>query len=59
MNKFIVTTTINSPTIATRKFCEFKDWTFVVVGDTKTPHQEYEDLDCVYLSPDIQEKIHK
>lgn len=59
MKKFIVTTTINSPTIATRKFCEFKDWTFVVVGDTKTPHQEYKDIDCVYLSPDIQETIHK
>lgn len=40
MKKYIVTTTINSPTIATRKFCEFKDWTLVVVGDTKTPHQE-------------------
>ena len=59
MKKFIVTTTINSPTIATRKFCEFKDWTLVVVGDTKTPHQEYEDLDCVYLSPNIQETLNK
>ena len=54
---FIVTTTINSPTKATRKFAEMKDWTLVVVGDTKTPHQEYKDLDCVYLSPDIQENI--
>lgn len=59
MKKFIVTTTINSPTIATRKFCEFKDWTLVVVGDTKTPHQEYKDLDCVYLSPNIQETLNK
>lgn len=54
---FIVTTTINSPTKATRKFAEMKDWTLVVVGDIKTPHQEYKDLDCVYLSPDIQESI--
>lgn len=59
MKKFIVTTTINSPTIATRKFCEFKDWTLVVVGDTKTPYQEYKDLDCVYLSPNIQETLNK
>ncbi|NDB30111.1 hypothetical protein EB151_11255, partial [archaeon] len=59
MKKFIVTTTINSPTIATKKFCEFKDWTLIVVGDTKTPHREYEDLDCIYLSPDEQENISK
>ena len=50
LKKFIVTTTINKPTIATRKFTEFKDWTLVVVGDTKTPHSEYEDLNCVYWS---------
>jgi hypothetical protein len=59
MNKFIITTTINSPTEATRKFAEKKDWTLVVVGDTKTPHSEYEDLDCVYLAPDAQEIISK
>jgi hypothetical protein len=59
MKKFIVTTTINHPTIATKKFCTFSDWTFVVVGDKKTPHQEYEKLNCIYLSPDIQESINK
>jgi len=31
----------------------------VVVGDTKTPHQEYKDLDCIYLSPSIQETINQ
>ena len=45
INKFIVTTTINSPTEATRRFSEMSDWTFVVVGDTKTPHSEYQKLD--------------
>ena len=59
MKKFIVTTTINSPTIATHKFCEFSDWTLIVVGDTKTPHLEYKNLNCIYLSPDMQEHIHK
>jgi len=59
MKKFIVTTTINKPTEATRKFAEKKDWTLVVVGDTKTPHSEYEDLNCIYLTPDIQENISK
>ena len=45
MKKFIVTTTINKPTVATLKFAEISDrdnWTFVIVGDTKTPHDEYE-----------------
>ena len=59
MNKFIVTTTINSPTEATRKFAEKKDWTLIVVGDTKTPHSEYKNLDCVYLDPYAQENISK
>lgn len=59
LKKFIVTTTINKPTIATHKFAEFKDWTLVVVGDTKTPHLEYKDLDCIYLSPNMQEDISK
>ena len=47
MDKFIVTTTINSPTIATKKFCkiaEEKNWMFIIVGDTKTPHDEYFEL---------------
>ena len=61
MNKFIVTTTINSPTIATLKFIEIAkrdNWHFVVVGDTKTPHVEYERLDCIYLHPDNQELMY-
>ena len=62
MKKFIVTTTINSPTTATKKFVEIAKrdgWTFVVVGDTKTPHLEYEELDCIYLSPEKQESLNK
>jgi hypothetical protein len=63
MKKFIVTTTINSPTKATLKFCEIadkKNWTFLIVGDTKTPHDEYRKLEkefdnVVYLSPESQE----
>jgi hypothetical protein len=60
MKKFIVTTTINHPTEATLKFCKIadnKNWTFVVVGDTKTPHDEYRKLEkefnnVIYLSPE-------
>ena len=47
MKKFIITTTINEPTEATLKFGDIadkKDFTFVVIGDTKTPHHMYEVL---------------
>lgn len=58
MNKFIVITSINSPTEATKKFISFKDWKVIVVGDLKTPHKEYESLDCIYLNPHYQENIY-
>jgi hypothetical protein len=67
MKKFIVTTTINSPTLATRKFVEISvrnDWTFVIVGDTKTPHEEYKLLEktfypnVIYLTPEKQESLY-
>ena len=57
--KIIVTTTINPPTIALKKFMQLPDWDVVVVGDKKTPHQKYKKLNCVYLSPKDQEKISK
>ena len=47
-NKFIVTTTINPPTEATQKFCKIcrnGSWKFVIVGDTKTPHNLYRKLE--------------
>lgn len=61
MNKYIVTTTINPPTKATKLFCKRKDWTFVIVGDLKTPHEAYRQLEkkypnVLYLSPETQEK---
>jgi hypothetical protein len=59
MKKYIVTTTINPPTVATKKFCQFEDWTLIVVGDTKTPHEEYQKLNCIYLHPEEQETKYK
>ena len=67
MKKFIVTTTINSPTIATIKFAQIAqrdDWMFIIVGDTKTPHNDYKDLELKYsnvkyLSPEEQERDYK
>ena len=67
MKKIIVTTTINSPTEATKKFAEISQrdgWVFIIVGDTKTPHNEYFELEkkysnVKYLSPEEQEKNYK
>jgi len=62
MKKFIITTTINAPTKATRKFCEIAErdnWIFIVVGDTKTPHEEYKNLPyCHYIHPDKQAELY-
>ena len=51
--KLIVTTTINKPTDATKKFAKLEGWDFLVVGDTKTPHEEYRSYN--YLHPEDQE----
>lgn len=64
VNKIIVTTTINSPTEALLKFASFKDWDLVIVGDLKTPHNLYEELEkkndnVKYLSPKFQEDNYK
>lgn len=67
MKKIIVTTTINSPTTATIKFAEIAQrdgWVFIIVGDTKTPHNEYLELEkkysnVKYLSPEEQERDYK
>jgi hypothetical protein len=65
--KVIVTTTINEPTKATIEFCkiaERDDWIFLIVGDTKTPHELYFNLEkeyksVKYLSPKYQEDNYK
>lgn len=59
MKKFIVTTTIQPPTEATIKFSSMEDWKLIVVGDTKTPHEEYKKINCIYLHPEEQEKKYK
>lgn len=66
MKKFIVTTTINNPTQATLKFCQIADrdnWNFIIIGDTKTPHDEYIKLEnsfnnVKYLSPTEQDELY-
>lgn len=58
MKNTIVITTINKPTEATIKFSQKEDWQLVVVGDLKTPHEEYNAINCIYLSPEMQEKMY-
>ena len=66
MNLYIVTTTINHPTLATRRFAEIAEqrgYTMVVVGDLKTPHEAYFDLEqkyksFIYLHPDLQTELY-
>jgi hypothetical protein len=57
MKKFIVTTTIYSPSAALLKFASMLDWHLIVIGDLKTPHNEYYKLGdrITYLSPETQE----
>jgi hypothetical protein len=58
MKKYIVTTTINEPTKAIKKFDNLKDWNLIVAGDLKTP-KNYKLKNGTYLSPKDQEKINK
>ena len=56
--KTIVTTTINPPTEALIEFSKMEGWNLIVVGDQKTPHLNYEELKCEYLTPDMQSKLY-
>lgn len=58
MKKFIVSTTINYPTIAYKKYVALKEWTLIIVGDLKTPHKHYSNnKNLIYLHPKDQEKM--
>lgn len=63
--KTIVTTTIQPPTDATIEFSKKEDWHMIIVGDLKTPHDEYRQLEkrtngrVKYLSPEEQDKNFK
>jgi len=57
-NKYIITTTINSPTEAIQKFDQMEDWKLIVIGDKKTPNT-YNLSNGIYLTPDDQENYDK
>jgi hypothetical protein len=58
MKNVIVTTTINPPTEAIRKFEALEDWDLVVIGDLETP-KDYRLGRGVYLDPEAQERYDK
>jgi hypothetical protein len=58
MKKAIICTTINSPTEAIVKFSKIPDWDLVIVGDLKTPHNDFEKISCKYLSPTEQHTMY-
>jgi hypothetical protein len=58
MKKFIISTTIKPPTLAIKKFDNFKDWTLIVVGDLKTP-KNYKLQNGIYLSCKDQNLLDK
>lgn len=53
MKKFIVITSIFSPTEAVKKFAKLKDWQLIIVGDKKTP-KDWKLHNAIYISPDAQ-----
>jgi hypothetical protein len=61
MDNIIVTTTIYSISKALKKFATFKNWFLIIVGDKKTPHEEYikfsnENSNILYMTPEYQEE---
>jgi hypothetical protein len=57
MKKYIVTTTIFKPSDALYKFASIDEWKLIVVGDKKTPHEDYNNMDnIIYMNPDYQEE---
>lgn len=58
-NRFIITTSIQEPTEASRQFCKVKGWTPIFVMDKKTPVGLYQELkNAIVLTVEDQEKLY-
>jgi hypothetical protein len=62
MKKFIVITTINRPTGVIEKLIKNPDWRLIIVGDKRTPHEDYLSLERAcriqYVTPEYQENTY-
>jgi hypothetical protein len=58
MKKVIVTTTINPPTEAIKRFVKKEEWDLVIIGDKKTPKDYHVDRG-LYVTPEMQESYDK
>jgi len=58
MTRAIVTTTVYPPGACIEAHAARQGWDLIVVGDQKTPHGDYEGIDCLYLSPAEQESLY-
>ena len=64
MKRVIVTTTIYNISKALKEYVKKKDWDIIIVGDKKTPHEEYKMLErdnknVKYLDIEYQEENDK
>ena len=55
--KCVIITTINPPSETVLKHISNKDYNTIIVGDNKTPSEEYLKLDCIYLDVNSQKKL--
>ena len=53
----IIITTINKPTEAILKHINNKNYDVIIVGDNKTPDDDYKKINCIYLDIATQKKL--
>lgn len=55
--KCVIITTINKPTETILKHIENPEYDVIIVGDKKTPDNDYKALNCIYLDIESQKKL--
>ena len=55
--KCVIITTINAPTETILKHIKNEEYDVIIVGDNKTPSEQYANLNCVYLDVPSQKKL--
>lgn len=55
--KCVIITTINAPTETILKHIKNEEYDVIIVGDRKTPSEQYANLNCIYLDIPSQKKL--